>query len=113
MQSIVGRFLGFDKLLGPVLVKIVYYVGAFGIAAAVIGGVFSAIMSFFASNVSGAIMQLIAVPVVGAVALVYWRFICELFMLAFLAYDRMGEIRSLLSTAVGAPAAPDPNHPQF
>jgi hypothetical protein len=111
MQSIVGRFLGFDRLIGPILVKIVYYVGAFGIAAAVVGGVFSAIMSFFAGNVSGGMMQLIAVPAVGAVALVYWRFICELFMLAFLAYDRMGEIRTLLSGA--APSQPDPNHPQF
>lgn len=110
MQSIVGRFLGFDHLIGTVLVKIVYFVGAFGIAAAVVGGMFSAILSFFAGNVSGGIMQLIAVPAVGAVALVYWRFICELFMLAFLAYDRMGEIKTLLGAATGAP---DPNHPQF
>jgi hypothetical protein len=110
MQSIVGRFLGFDKLIGPVLVKIVYYVGAVGIALAVIGGVLAAIMAVVAGNVGAAAMLLIAWPVVGAVGLVYWRFICELFMLAFLAYDRMGEIKGLLSVATGAP---DPNHPQF
>src|SRR5690349_3602429 len=107
MQSIVGRFLGFDKLIGPVLVKIVYYVGAVGIALAVIGGVLAAIMAVVAGNVGAAAMLLIAWPVVGAVGLVYWRFICELFMLAFLAYDRMGEIKGLLSVATGAP---DPNH---
>jgi hypothetical protein len=110
MQSIVGRFLGFDKLIGPVLVKIVYYVGAVGIALAVISGVLAAVMAVVAGNVGAAAMLLIAWPVVGAVGLVYWRFICELFMLAFLAYDRMGEIKSLLSIATGAP---DPNHPQF
>ena len=111
MQSIIGRFLGFDRLIGPVLVKIVYYVGAFGVAAGVIGGVFAAIMSLFAGNLSGGVMQLIAVPAVGAVALVYWRFLCELFMLAFLAYDRLGEVRNLLSG--GHASAGDPNHPQF
>lgn len=111
MQSIVGRFLGFDKLIGPVLVKIVYYVGAVGIALAVIGGVLAAIMAVVAGNVGAAGMLLIAWPVVGAVGLVYWRFICELFMLAFLAYDRMGEIRNLLSGVAASP--PDPNHPEF
>ena len=38
-------------------------------------------------------MQLIAVPAVAAVGLVYWRFLCELFMLAFLAYERLGQVR--------------------
>ncbi|MFT3729608.1 MAG: DUF4282 domain-containing protein [Terricaulis sp.] len=110
MNSIVGRFLGFDRLIGTVLVKIVYYVGAFGIAAAVVGGLLAALLSLFAGNFGGAIMQFIAWPAVGAVGLVYWRFICELFMLAFLAYDRLGEIKTLLGGATGQP---DPNHPQF
>ena len=53
----------------------------------------------------------LAVPAVGIVALIYWRFICELFMIAFMAYDRLGEIRNLLA---GAPAnQPDPDHPEF
>jgi hypothetical protein len=54
-------------------------------------------------------MQLLAVPAVSAVAFVYWRFLCELFMLAFLAYERLGEVRDALTGAT----APDPNHPQF
>jgi hypothetical protein len=111
MQAIVGRFLGFDRLIGPVLVKIVYYVGALAIAAAMVGGVLAGILSLFAGNLSNGVMQLIAAPAVGAVALVYWRFLCELFMLAFLAYDRLGEIRDLLGGV--QPSAPDPNHPQF
>ena len=110
MQSIVGRFLGFDRLIGTVLVKIVYYVGAVAIACAVIGGVLAAVMAVVAGNFGAAVMLLIAWPVVGAVGLVYWRFICELFMLAFLAYDRLGEMKRLLAGATGQP---DPNHPQF
>ncbi len=108
MQSIVQRFLGFDRLLGPILVRIVYYVGA----AFVVGGaaltMVSGVISIINGNLGGGAMQFIAAPAVGAVALVYWRFICELFMLAFLAYERLGEIRDRLVWS-----APDPNHPDF
>jgi hypothetical protein len=58
-------------------------------------------------------MQLLAVPAVAAVVLVYWRFVCELFMLAFLAYERLGEVRNSLRIATGEASAPDPNHPAF
>jgi hypothetical protein len=109
MNSILKRIWGFDQLIGPVLVKIVYYVGLAAIVAVVLGTMLMALLAIFAGNLGGGVMQLIAVPAVGAVVLVYWRFMCELFMLAFLAYERLGEIRTLL----GGAAAPDPNHPQF
>ena len=114
MQSIVGRFLGFDRLIGPVLVKIVYYVGAATIVVAVGGTIVTAALTFAAGNIGAGVMQVIAAPAVGAVVLVYWRFLCELFMLAFLAYDRLGEVRDALHVATAqAPAPPDPNHPAF
>jgi hypothetical protein len=113
MQSIVQRFMGFDRLLGPVLVKIVYYVGAIGIIVAVAGALITAVLAFAAGNIGAGVMQAIAVPAVGAVAFVYWRFICELFMLAFLAYERLGEMRDSLRIASGQAAPPDPNHPAF
>lgn len=110
MQSIVGRFLGFDRLIGTVLVKIVYYVGAFGIAAMVVSTLFVALMALAGGNLGAAFTSLVGGPIIGVVALIYWRFICELFMLAFLAYDRLGEVKGLLARATGQP---DPNHPQF
>lgn len=110
MNSILQRIWGFDRLIGPVLVKIVYYVGLVAIVLVVLATMLTAILAIFGGNVGVAVMQLIAVPAVGAVVLVYWRFMCELFMLAFLAYDRLGEIRALLG---GASSAPDPNHPEF
>ena len=113
MQSIVARFLGFDRLIGPLLVKIVYYVGAAGILVSVAMTVFFALIAFAGQNWGAGFMQLVAGPVVGAVALVYWRFVCELFMLAFLAYDRMGEVRDLMRIAAGLASPPDPNHPPF
>jgi hypothetical protein len=96
MQSILQRFLGFERLLGPALVKIVYYFGAGVIVVTASFGVIMALMAVFAGNLGGGVMQLIATPAVAAVALVYWRFLCELFMLAFLVYERLGEIRDRL-----------------
>jgi hypothetical protein len=113
MQSIIQRFVGFDRLLGPVLVKIVYYVGAIGILLAVAGALVTAVLALVAGNIGAGVMQAIAVPAVGAVAFVYWRFVCELFMLAFLAYERLGEMRDSLRIASGQAAPPDPNHPPF
>ncbi|MGE0741523.1 MAG: DUF4282 domain-containing protein [Hyphomonadaceae bacterium] len=113
MQSILQRFIGFDRLLGPVLAKFVYYFGAVVILALTAFGVLMALMALAAGNFSTGLMQLLATPAVGAVAFVYWRFVCELFLLAFLAYERMGEIRDTLRAATGAASAPDPNHPTF
>jgi hypothetical protein len=111
MNKIFQRIWGFDRLIGPVLVKIVYYVGFAAIALGVLGTMLTALLAIFGGNIGLAAMQLLAVPAVGIVALVYWRFMCELFMIAFLAYDRLGEVRNLLA---GAPAnEPDPNHPEF
>ena len=108
MQKLLARFIGFDRLLGPTLVKIVYYVGAAFIVGAAGMMALAGLVSIFNGNFGGGLTQLVAAPAVGAVAFVYWRFICELFMLAFLAYDRLGEIRDRLVWS-----APDPSHPEF
>lgn len=96
MQSIVQRFWGFERLLGPVLVKLVYYVAAVFIVLATLFAMLMGLMALLNGNIGQGLMQLIAAPAVGAVALVYWRFLCELFMLAFLAFERLGEIRDRL-----------------
>lgn len=108
MQSIIQRFLGFDRLIGPVLVKIIYWVAAAGILLAVGGVLLSGVASLATGNIGGGVMQIIAGPAVGLVALVYWRFLCELFMVAFLSYERLGEIRDLARGATH-----DPDYPQF
>lgn len=112
MQSILQRFLGFDRLLGPILVKIVYYVGAAGIVIVAGVGLITGLLALAGGNFGQALMQIVAVPVVAGVGLVYWRFICELFMLAFLAYERLGQVRDAILGAT-ATSAPDPNYPKF
>ena len=110
MQALFMRFLGFERLLGPTLVRIVYYVGAVVIVCLTLFALLMALLALFGGNIGPGIMQLLAVPAVGAVGFVYWRFVCELFMLAFLAYDRLTEVRDLMRVATGTP---DPDHPQF
>ncbi|MFZ2030567.1 MAG: DUF4282 domain-containing protein [Vitreimonas sp.] len=111
MNKLIQRIWGFDRLIGPVLVKIVYYVGFAAIAIGAVAGLSMALLAIAGGNIGFAAMQLLAVPAVCIVALVYWRFLCELFMIAFLSFERLGEIRNLLS---GVPAStPDPDHPEF
>lgn len=115
MQSIIQRILSFDRLLGPTLVRLIYYVGAAVIVLTAAFWSLMGVMALFGGNFGNGAMLLIAGPAIGAVGLIYWRFLCELFMLAFLAYERLGEVRDLMRIGVGqAPAAaPDPNHPTF
>lgn len=110
MRAFLQSLLGFDRLIGPTLVKIVYYVGAAAIVLTAAATLLTAILSLAGGNFGMALMQLVAVPAVAAVAFVYWRFLCELFMLAFLAYQRLGEVRDAIRAATGAP---DPNYPSF
>ena len=112
------RFLNFDRLIGPRLVKIVYYVGAVMIVLGVAATMLTAFFAMAGGDFGAGLMQLLAGPVVGAVALVFWRFSCELFMLSFLTYERLGQVRETLRIAAGeaptpAAAAQDQNHPAF
>jgi hypothetical protein len=96
MQAILQRFLSFDRPIGPALVRVVYFVGAALIVMVVGFAIIMALMALFAGNVGTGVMQLIAAPAVGAVGFVWWRFLCELFLLAFMAYERLVEIRDRL-----------------
>lgn len=111
MQDIVRRFWGFDQLLGVGLVKIIYYFGLIGICAAIGIGLILAIMTLV-SDVGRGAVQMIAIPAVGLVALVYWRFLCEFFIVVFEMNERLGEIRDA-ARGYPAPAPVDPNHPAF
>jgi hypothetical protein len=110
MPSIVKSFLGFDRLIGADLVKLVYYFAAAIIIIMVGVTIFVGLFAIAGGNLGAGLMQIVAAPVVGIVAMVYWRFVCELFMLAFLSFERLGEVRNLLAHATGAP---DPDHPEF
>lgn len=92
-MDIVNRFLSFDKLMGPALVKIVYFLGVLGIALAVIGGVLAGLGTIprdFGRGVGG----IIVAPIAGVVFLCFWRFMCELYIVLFRAGEDVAAIRA-------------------
>jgi hypothetical protein len=94
-QNILSRFWGFDKLIGSALIKIVYYIGLVGIALWVLFAVAAAlgVARYSASAGLGGIVLTIAG---GIVAAVLWRVSCELWLIIFQIYNRLGEIRDRL-----------------
>ena len=96
-QELVKRFWGFDHMIGSALIKIIYYVGLVGIAIVTLmamaggGGLFGNMM-----GAGGGVLAIILALIGGVIYLVFWRFICELWLLMFLMYNRMGEIRDRL-----------------
>ena len=103
-----GYVLTFRHLLAPVLIRIVYYIGA---ALIVIEGVLNILgVNHIGSRVSALPTQvgpteqylypfsgnpwlvLISIPI----ALILWRVWCELWIVIFQIDDRLGEIRDSL-----------------
>lgn len=98
-QDLIKRFWGFDHLIGSVLIKIIYYIGLFAIliltVLAMFGGGLMGSMGGEYGGGGGAVMIILA-PIMGVIYLVFWRFICEMWLLMYLMYNRMGEIRDRL-----------------
>lgn len=94
-QAIANRFWSFDKLIGQTLVKVIYVIGLVCIGLGVLAYLGMGLMMLMASPAVGLLMIILAVPV-GLVSVIFWRFVCELYMLMFLMYGRMGEIRDKL-----------------
>lgn len=109
MGGLLKRFLSFDHLLGVDLVKLIYYVGLIGIVASIAIGILFGLVTL-TSNIGGGFVQIVAVPAVGAVTIVYWRFACEFFLVVFQMNDNLRDLRN---NVMGVAPAPDPNAPEF
>lgn len=94
--GLIGRFWGFEELLGASLIKLVYYIGLFAIAIGVIFAIVGALLAMGQQGASALIMLVLA-PIGGVIGLIYWRFLCEIILLSFLMYDRLGEVRDKLN----------------
>lgn len=89
MEGFVRRFINFDKLIATTLIKILYWIGLVFIAL----GALAALFSGFAQGFGAGVAALVLVPVGAAVAVLFWRFLCEVYIVIFGIYDRLGEIR--------------------
>ena len=88
-----NQFLSFDKMIGSSLIKILYYLGLLGIALGVLGGIFGGLgtmgYSFF-----GGLGMVIGSLIGGVLAVLFWRFMCELYMLLFRMADDLRDIKN-------------------
>jgi len=92
MGDIVQRFLSFDKMMGTSIIKVLYYVGMVGIAIGTIGAIFGALASMqysFLAGLGGVIMA----PIMGVIGLLFWRFMCEIYLLFFKISDDLSVIK--------------------
>ena len=87
------QFLSFDKLIGTKLIKILYYLGLVGIALGGIGALFGAIASMRYGFIEG--LGALVVAIIGIIlSLVFWRFMCEIYMLFFRMSDDLRDIKN-------------------
>ena len=87
------QFLSFDKLIGTKLIKILYFIGLAVIVLAAIGALFAALASFKYGFGQG-LMSLITAIVGTVLGLVFWRFMCEIYMLFFRMSDDLRDIKN-------------------
>ncbi|PUA19803.1 DUF4282 domain-containing protein [Glaciimonas sp. PCH181] len=80
-------FLGFEQLIAPFLIKLIYWIG---IVVIIVGG---GVSIFTSGGFGRGLLALVAL----FFGLLIWRVISELWILAFSIFQRLGEIRDLLA----------------
>jgi hypothetical protein len=94
-DNIITRFFTFDRLIGGALIKVLYYVGLAAVALWVLFALAAAInLSRYSSD--GALWGVLIALIGGVAWVVVWRFVCELWLIIFQIYNRLGEIRDRL-----------------
>ncbi|MFN7056406.1 DUF4282 domain-containing protein [Hyphomonas sp.] len=97
-------FIGFDKLIGRQLITIIYYLGLIGIAFGFLAGVLGGLGMMVGVSFLGGIGMVIGVTIGSVVGVLFWRFICELYLLFFRMAEDVREIRDAKTGA--SPASP-------
>ncbi|MBA3068699.1 MAG: DUF4282 domain-containing protein [Hyphomonas sp.] len=94
-------FTNFDKLIGTKLIVLLYWLGLIGIALGGLGGIFGGLGSMRYGFLSG--LGMVIASIVGAaLAVLFWRFICEVYLLLFRMADDLRDIKTMKS---GAPVS--------
>lgn len=104
MNGLFSRFLTFDKLIATALIKIFYWIGIVFIVLGVLGGILGGFGQGFLSGLG----MIIAAPIGGLIALIFWRFLCEVYIVVFGMYDRLGKIQEAVGGGVPKEAPPAP-----
>lgn len=87
---------GFEKLVTTTVIKIVYWIG-------IVVGILSGLGSFLFALFNGLLFQGLIYLVTAVLGLLMWRVLCELYIVIFGMYDRLGQIRDSLARRSGDP----------
>lgn len=87
-----NEFLGFDELVTPSIISIIYWIGIVGIVLSVLVSLFGGFTAFVASLIGGAI------------GLVLWRVWCEVMLILFRIHDDLRQIARNTAPSGSAPA---------
>lgn len=98
MGDLIKRFTTFDRLIATTLIKILYWIGLIGALVftvfAMLGGLIGMPQSFLAG-----LGVFVGAPIGGALFIIVWRFLMEVYIVIFSIHDRLGEIRDKLPGA--------------
>lgn len=84
-------FLSFNRLLGPTLIKYIYWLSAAAIVLMCVLGVIGGVLSVFSAPISGIIT--IISSIIGSVIMLIWlRVFCEKILVTFLIEARLREL---------------------
>ena len=81
----------FQEMIAPSLIRILYWIGLVVIAVGTLVQVVSA-LGAMGSSFLGGLGLLLGVLVGAVVAVLFWRVMCELYIVLFRIYERLGEI---------------------
>ncbi|MFN3911824.1 DUF4282 domain-containing protein [Hyphomonas sp.] len=88
-----SQFMSFDKLIGTSLIKIIYWLGLLGVGLGTLAGIFGGLAAMGSSFFGG--LGAIIVALIGAVVgVLFWRFICEMYLLLFRMADDLRDIKN-------------------
>jgi hypothetical protein len=96
---LLNQFMSFDKLIGSRLIVIIYWLGLIGIGLGALAGVFGGFAAMGAGFFTG--LGAIIFALIGAVVgVLFWRFICEMYLLLFRMADDVRDIKAMKSPPV-------------
>ena len=86
-----GSFFNFDKFIAPILIKVVYWIGIVGIILGALLTIVGA-LSMLSWNPAQALGTILIALGGAAVGLLFWRVVCEVWIVLFSINDRLGAI---------------------
>lgn len=89
-KTIVKYLFTFERLIATKIIIVIYYLGLVGVVGAALGT--AGDQGSFLGKVAMFFLAL-------AIGLFFWRILCELMILSFKIYDRLGEIRDAIQNS--------------